>query len=114
MQLPVPLDVAQQVECRRFVGADGQAARRIAAQLAERIIEFLAKAAKSAGIFENSRAGVGYAEAAGGPVDEPLAEFFFQALDGERNRRLAARQLMRCAREALFRGNRPEHFELVD
>ena len=109
-------NLRQEVERRRFVGADGQAAGRPVAQLGERGGQLLLEVVEAPRVLEHDAPRVGQHQllrAAHVAVDQRLAQLRLQTLDGERNGRLRAEQLLRGAGEAPLRHDRREHLQRV-
>ena len=59
IELPVALDMAQQVKRGGFVRADGQPAGRIIAQLGQRVLHLLAQVLEAPRVLQHRLAGVG-------------------------------------------------------
>ncbi len=93
---------SQQIERGRFIGADDQPAGRVIAQLGERVIEFQLQVLEAPSVFEHRAPGVGEEQVFAGAVDQLLAEFLFQPLQGQRDRGLRAEQFLGRARETAF------------
>ena len=102
---PVAADERQQVERRRFVGADEQPAGGLVAQLGQGLAQLGAQVVETAGVIEHDLTGVGQAQLPAAAIDERLAQRVLQALHGQRDGGLGARQLDRRPREALLGGD---------
>ncbi len=72
----------------------------------DRIAEFRFEVVKAPRVFENGAARVGQHHIFGGPVQQPFAEFVFEALQRERDRGLGAAEFFGGAREAALGRNR--------
>jgi hypothetical protein len=67
----------------------------------------------SAGVLQHRLAGVGQHQVLRRPVDQLLAQLKLQALQGQRNRRLRAQQLLGRARKALLGGDSEENVKRI-
>ena len=106
-------DVRQEVERRRLVGADREAAGRVVAQLRERVVHLRPQVVEPARVVEHEAAGVGEKQLLARPVDQALAQLRLEPLDRERHGRLRAKQLLRGAREAALGRHGPEHLQRI-
>ena len=83
IELPEGPDVGEQIERARFVRPDDQLAGQLVAQLGERVHHLATEIFKLGGVFVNNFPGVGEGAVLEGPVEELLANFLLQALDGQ-------------------------------
>ena len=85
---PVVDDVVHQVQRRGFIGPDHQPARGHVAQLRERILQLVLQVVEAPAVLQHQPPGIGQNQLPPGPVDQLLAQFPFQPLHRQRNRRL--------------------------
>jgi len=113
----VALDVGEQVERRRFVGADHQPPRRQIAQLGERVLELVGEVGEPARVVVDGPPRLGEHEVLGAPhvaLDELVAELGLEALHGQRHGGLGAVELLRGAGEAALRDHGGEDLQGVE
>ena len=100
--LPISLDVIQQVQRGRFVGADGQPPGRFVAQLGQGVFQIALQVLKAPGVLQNDLAGIGQQQILRRPVDQPLAEFCLSSRWIDKEIAGCVRSSFSAAREKLF------------
>ena len=102
----------QQIKRGEFVGGDGQLAALQFAQFGQRLGGVVAQIQQPLGVFLQNASCVGEQAVARGTVEERLADFVFQLVDGLADRRLGAIQLFRRAGKPPLARHRQEDFQL--
>ncbi len=102
----------QQVERGKFVGGDAQLAALQLAQFGQRSGGIVTQVEQPLGILLQHAPGIGEQAFAGGAVEQRLADFLFQLVNGLADRRLGAMQLFRGPGKLPFPRHREKHFQL--